>query len=142
MSAPTVVLLHGLARSARSMAGLARHLRRAGYETWSRSYPSRRVGIADAARRNRLDPVAGPGAPHGRSLVRAGLLTTVSNPYSLLWWATIGAAYFVRFSRFGVAAVLGLFFRMYLEPATKVGPAMPEVLYDRVMKFSPRKRAH
>ncbi len=67
-------------------------------------------GIADAARRNRLDPVAGSGAPGGRSLVRAGLLTTVSNPYWLLWWATIGAAYFVRFSRFGVAAILGLFF--------------------------------
>jgi len=34
--------------------------------------------------------------------------------------------------------VLGLIFRMYLEPATKVGAAMPEVLYDRVIKFSPR----
>jgi hypothetical protein len=27
---------------------------------------------------------------------------------------------------------------MYLEPATKVGAAMPEILYDRVIKFSPR----
>lgn len=34
--------------------------------------------------------------------------------------------------------VLGLIFRMYLEPSTKVGPAMPEILYDRVIKFSPR----
>ncbi len=34
--------------------------------------------------------------------------------------------------------VLGLVFRMYLEPATKVGAAMPEILYDRVIKFSPR----
>ena len=34
--------------------------------------------------------------------------------------------------------VLGLYFRMYLEPATKVGPAMAEILYDRVLKFSPR----
>lgn len=34
--------------------------------------------------------------------------------------------------------VLGLIFRMYLEPATNVGAAMPEVLYDRVIKFSPR----
>ncbi len=24
-------------------------------------------------------------------------------------------------------------------PATKVGPAMPEMLYDRVLKFSPRE---
>jgi hypothetical protein len=41
----------------------------------------------------------------------------------------------------GPNTVLGLFFRMYLEPATKVGAAMPEILYDRVMKFSPRRPA-
>ena len=41
----------------------------------------------------------------------------------------------------GPDTVLGLFVRMYLEPATKVGPAMPEILYDRVMKFSPRPPA-
>lgn len=38
----------------------------------------------------------------------------------------------------GPNTVLGLFVRMYLEPATKVGAAMPEILYDRVIKFSPR----
>ena len=38
----------------------------------------------------------------------------------------------------GPATVLGLIFRMYVEPATKVGAAMPEILYDRVIKFSPR----
>ncbi|HSB01055.1 MAG TPA: hypothetical protein VLE49_10425 [Anaerolineales bacterium] len=38
----------------------------------------------------------------------------------------------------GPNTMLALFFRMYLEPATKVGPAMPEILYDRVIKFSPR----
>lgn len=37
----------------------------------------------------------------------------------------------------GPNTVLGLMFRMYLEPATKVGAAMPEILYDRVIKFSP-----
>lgn len=36
------------------------------------------------------------------------------------------------------STVLGVFVRLYLEPATKVGPAMPEILYDRVIKFSPR----
>jgi hypothetical protein len=30
-------------------------------------------------------------------------------------------------------------FRAYLEPATKVGPASVELLYDRVIKFSPKK---
>jgi len=68
-------------------------------------------GIAGAAWRNRLDPPAGAaGRSAGRSLVRAGLLTTVANPYWLLWWATVGAAYFVRFTRFGPLAVAGLFF--------------------------------
>jgi len=43
------------------------------------------------------------------SLVRAGLLASVGNPYWLLWWATVGATYFVAFSRFGVAAVALLF---------------------------------
>jgi len=36
------------------------------------------------------------------------------------------------------STVLGLIFRMYLEPETKVGPAMTEMLYDRVLKFSPQ----
>lgn len=39
----------------------------------------------------------------------------------------------------GPNTVLGLFVRMYLEPATKAGPVMPEILYDRVIKFSPRQ---
>jgi pimeloyl-ACP methyl ester carboxylesterase len=46
---PTVVLLHGLGRTRRSMAGLARHLERAGYATWSPGYPSRRDSIARIA---------------------------------------------------------------------------------------------
>ena len=36
------------------------------------------------------------------------------------------------------STVLGMFLRIYLEPASKVGPALPEILYDRVIKFSPR----
>lgn len=36
--------------------------------------------------------------------------------------------------------ILGVIIRPYLEPATRIGAAMPEVLYDRLLKFSPRKR--
>ncbi len=73
-------------------------------------------GIASAAWRNRLDPPAETASGSaGRSLVRAGLLTTVTNPYWLLWWATVGAAYFVRFTRFGPLAVGGLFFIGHLS---------------------------
>jgi hypothetical protein len=43
--------------------------------------------------------------------------------------------------KLGPTTVLGVLFRMYLEPATKTGPVMPEVLYDRMMKFSPRDPA-
>ncbi len=41
-----VVLLHGLARSARSMAGLAEHLEAAGYAVCNIGYPSREAPIA------------------------------------------------------------------------------------------------
>ena len=46
---PTVVLLHGLLRSSRSMAGLARALEAAGYATWVGSYPSTALSIERAA---------------------------------------------------------------------------------------------
>lgn len=36
------------------------------------------------------------------------------------------------------STLLGVFTRIYLEPGTGIGPAMPEMLYDRVIKFSPR----
>jgi hypothetical protein len=35
--------------------------------------------------------------------------------------------------------ILGIGIRTYLEPATGVGPAMSEILYNRVIKFSPRQ---
>jgi hypothetical protein len=46
---PTVVFLHGLARSHRSLGRLRRAVERAGYATWARSYPSRRLGLPELA---------------------------------------------------------------------------------------------
>jgi len=46
---PTVVFLHGLARSHRSLFALQRTVERAGYPTWARSYPSRRLDLAALA---------------------------------------------------------------------------------------------
>ncbi len=46
---PTVVLLHGLARRAGSLAKLGRVLTAAGFPVWACDYPSRRRGIAAAA---------------------------------------------------------------------------------------------
>lgn len=44
-SRPTVVLLHGLGRSARSLSRIRRALEADGYPTWARTYPSRRLSI-------------------------------------------------------------------------------------------------
>lgn len=46
---PTIVLLHGLARGAPSMAGMARALQAAGFETWLGEYPSTSLSIPEAA---------------------------------------------------------------------------------------------
>ncbi len=46
---PTVVLLHGLGRTHRSLGGLRRHIERAGWQTWARTYPSRRLSLAELA---------------------------------------------------------------------------------------------
>ncbi len=43
---PLVVLLHGLARGHGSMARLGKVLRAEGFETWSRTYPSRKHSIS------------------------------------------------------------------------------------------------
>jgi threonine/homoserine/homoserine lactone efflux protein len=72
-------------------------------------------GIVRTARAAPPPAAASEGAPPpGGSLVRTGLLVTVSNPYWLLWWATVGAAYFVAFSRFGPVAVIVLFLAGHL----------------------------
>jgi threonine/homoserine/homoserine lactone efflux protein len=47
-------------------------------------------------------------------LIRTGLVITVSNPYWLLWWATVGAAYYVAFSRFGIVALVVMFLAGHL----------------------------
>lgn len=76
-------------------------------------------GILQVARRGvemTVEPAAaGPGGASGRAVVvRAGLLATIANPYWLLWWATVGAAYYVLFARFGAAALLVFFLAGHL----------------------------
>lgn len=54
----------------------------------------------------------GAGQPVGLArlgLVPAGLLTTLSNPYWLLWWATIGAATLLKFLPFGQAGLVAYY---------------------------------
>lgn len=68
--------------------------------------PAYAAGVGDGG----VPGAAGVRLPSRGTLVRTGLLATIGNPYWLLWWATVGAAYFVAFSRFGVVAVAVLFF--------------------------------
>lgn len=44
-----MVVLHGLARSHRSVAGMRRAIERAGFPTWSESYPSTAHGLRELA---------------------------------------------------------------------------------------------
>jgi hypothetical protein len=37
------------------------------------------------------------------------------------------------------ASPLGVIFRNYLQPSTSIGAAFPEVVYDKVIKFTPTK---
>lgn len=46
---PTVVLLHGLGRTGRSMARLQRRIEAAGHPTWRHTYPSRQRPLAELA---------------------------------------------------------------------------------------------
>lgn len=46
---PVVVVLHGLARTHRSVAGLRRAIEAAGWPTWSATYPSRALSIGELA---------------------------------------------------------------------------------------------
>jgi hypothetical protein len=32
---------------------------------------------------------------------------------------------------------LGVYFRLYLQPTTSIGAAFPEVVYDKIIKFTP-----
>ena len=86
MSEPVVVLLHGLARTHRSMAGLRRTLEAAGYRTWAGTYPSRSGDIAkmaeDTARRIREEAPAERYAAVTHSL--GGIL--VRHMHDLLPW--------------------------------------------------------
>ncbi len=45
----------------------------------------------------------------GGSIIWAGLLATVSNPYFLLWWATVGLTYIIIAQKYGWFG-LGLFY--------------------------------
>ncbi len=66
-----------------------------------------------------LEPVseAGAGTPPGNQrvgLVSAGALLSVSNPFWLVWWATVGSANMLRFLEYGLIG-LGVFYLSHIS---------------------------
>ena len=50
----------------------------------------------------------GPGQRLVRGPMKAGILTSLGNPYIFLWWATVGAGMAAQGERFGLAGFIGL----------------------------------
>jgi len=68
-------------------------------------------GLAKAAWLDRL--TLNPGDPPDGAArfgpVAGGVLLSVGNPYWLLWWATVGAGYFILFTQFGIAGLIAFY---------------------------------
>ncbi len=57
--------------------------------------------------------------------VVAGVLTSVANPYWLLWWATVGAASLIAFRSFGLAGLIAFY----------LGHTMADWVWNSVVAF-------
>ncbi len=64
-------------------------------------------GMLKDAKKATLDLTAREGI--SASPVAAGILTSISNPYWIIWWATIGLGYVVNAVKFGAVGVLSFF---------------------------------
>lgn len=69
-------------------------------------------GIVRAAwtGQSRLDLQTGSGSSADGNPVLAGILTSLSNPYMLLWWSTVGALWLIAFRAFGLVGVVAFYF--------------------------------
>lgn len=86
-------------------------------------------------------PSEAEASPVRTGLVSAGVLLSVSNPYWLLWWATVGSATMLRFLEFGLLGVLVFYvshisldfgWNTFLSTVSRSGR---EVIGDRVFRF-------
>lgn len=80
-------------------------------------------------------------SPVRTGLVSAGVLLSVSNPYWLLWWATVGSATMLRFLEFGLLGVLVFYvshisldfgWNTFLSTVSRSGR---QIMGDRVFRF-------
>jgi threonine/homoserine/homoserine lactone efflux protein len=54
-------------------------------------------------------PTASPGMGRGRTLVLSGVLVSISSPYWLIWWITLGMTYLLWSLNLGIAGVASFF---------------------------------
>ena len=54
-----------------------------------------------------------------------GILTSIANPYWILWWATVGATYLITFRAFGVAGIVAFY----------VGHSLADWIWSSVVAF-------
>ncbi len=59
------------------------------------------------------------------SPIIAGVLATITNPYWLLWWATVGAAYLISFRAFGLAGIVAFY----------IGHTLADWVWNNVVAF-------
>jgi threonine/homoserine/homoserine lactone efflux protein len=64
-------------------------------------------------------------APSSGNPIIAGILTSISNPYWLMWWATVGAASLITFRTFGIAGVVAFY----------VGHTLADWVWNNVVAF-------
>jgi threonine/homoserine/homoserine lactone efflux protein len=65
------------------------------------------------------------GASTSSHPVVAGILTSLSNPYWLLWWATVGAASLITFRAFGLAGVIAFY----------IGHTLADWVWNNIVAF-------
>ena len=116
---PLVVLLHGLARGHGSMAKLDAFLRAHGFETWRRSYPSRRHSIAylATALTEQLVEVAGERPLCGVTHSLGGIVVRHLRDPRLHWSRIVMLAPPNQGSRIAAGLVRNTLFRWFYGPA-------------------------
>jgi len=116
---PLVVLLHGLARGQGSMAGLAKFLRTHGFETWSRTYPSRQHEISYLASTlsDELVEAAGDRPLYAVTHSMGGIVVRHLHDPRLRWQRIVMLAPPNQGSQLAAAVVRNPLFRWFYGPA-------------------------
>ena len=72
-----------------------------------------------------FDTTRDVGASSSGNPIIAGILTSVANPYWILWWATVGAAYLITFRAFGIVGIVAFY----------VGHTLADWVWNNVVAF-------